>query len=212
VRRLWNQVTGAEELRFGLVRKLLSLVILAFAILSFFLPLVSVSPPVMSKAEWSPLDLVSYVYQAGLVRSSSDLLNFPVEIALAYLLLPIAFYVVTVPRSQRRMIHIAVIGIGLVLYGWTRVDDSFAVAVFRDFPSTEITSTPHVASSELLAVLLLIMGCLLFISTSELLDGKRRRSLPPLTTSRCKPEPEFIRAEVITEGEDSPDPRLPLGK
>jgi hypothetical protein len=212
VRRLWNQITGAEELRFGLMRKLLALIVLALAVFCFFLPLVSVTPPVTNQAEWSSLDLVSYLYQAGLVRSISDLLNFPVEFALAYLLMPIAFYVVTVLRSQRTIIQIAALGIGLVLYGWTRAADSFAVAFFRDYPSTEITSTPHVQSGALLSVLLLIMGCLMFISLSEFLDGKRRRSLPTLTTVRRTREPEFIQAEVISEGEETPRPHLPLRK
>jgi hypothetical protein len=212
VRRLWNQVTGAEELRFGLMRKLLALIVLAFAIFSFFLPLVSVTPPVMNQAEWSLLDLTSYVYQARLVRSTSDLLNFPVEFALAYLLVPLAFYVVTVSRSQRRLIHIGVLGIGLVLYGWTRAADTFPVVFFRDYPPTEITSTPHVGPGALVAMLLFVLGSLLLITVSEFLDGKRRGSLPTLTTVRRKREPEFIQAEVISEGEDSPRPRLPLGK
>jgi hypothetical protein len=212
VRRLWNQVTGAEELRFGLVRKLLALLVLAFAVFSFFLPLVSVTPPVMNQTEWSPLDLVSYVYQTGLVRSSSDLLNFPVEFALTYLLVPFAFYGVTVPSSQRRLIHITVLGIGLLIYGWSRAADTFAVAMFRNYPSTEITSTPHVGSNELFGVLLLIMGCLLFISISEFLDGKRRRILPSLTPVRGKREPEFIQAEVVSEENDTSRRRLPIGK
>lgn len=212
MRRLWNQVTGAEELRFGLTRKLLTLIVLAFAVFSFFLPLVYVTPPVMSQPEWSPYEVISYVYQAALIRSASDVLNFPVEFALAYFLVPVAFFVVIVPRSQRRMIHIAVLGIGLALYGWNRSADSFAVVMFRDFPSTEITSTPHVGSGELHAVLLLIMLCLLLITCSEFLDGKRRPSLPYQATVRRKREPEFIHAEVVSEKEGAAGPHLPLGE
>jgi hypothetical protein len=214
VSRLWNKITGADELRFGLTRKLLVLVVLALAVLSFFLPLVSVSPPVMSQTRWSAFDIVSYVYQAGLVRSSSDLLNFPIEFALAYILALIAFYVLTLRRSQRTLVHIGVFGVGLLLYGWTRAAETFGIALFRDFPATEITSTPKVGFNDLLAALLLIMSSLLFITASEFIDGRPLPILPPIAEVPLKGEPELIYAEVVSEGkvEKTSPPRLRLGE
>jgi hypothetical protein len=214
VSRLWNKITGADELRFGLARKLLALVVLALAVLSFFLPLVSASPPVMSQARWSAFDIVSYVYQANLVRSSSDLLNFPIELASAYLLVLIAFYVVTVRKSQRPLVHIAVLGIGVVLYGWTRAANTFGTALFRDFPPTEISSTPQVGFSDLLAALLLIMSGLLFITATEFLDGRPLPILPPAAEVPLKRAAELIYAEVVTEEkvDKASPPRLRLGE
>lgn len=198
--RFWDKVLGLDELRFGLVRKLLGLIVIVVAVLTFFLPLVGTNPPVMDRGEWSAFDIVSYDYQADLVRSSSDLFNFPVEIAVAYLLVPIAFYVVMIARSQRRLVPIAAAGLALGLYGWSRAGETFDVAIYRNFPATEAPAGHQVAFGELMVALLLIMAILLFLTASEYLDGETKvRRMPPLRAPRMPAEPPFIQAEVVPE-------------
>jgi len=213
VSRFWNKVTGVDELRFGLTRKLLALIVIALGILTFFLPLVSVNPPVMSQTDWSAFDIVSFVSQGDLVRSSSDLQLFPVEIAIVYSLLLIAFYVVSIARSQRRLLHIGVVGIGLILYGWSRAANTFEVALYRNYPATEISPGQHVMFGDLMAAQLLVIGALLFLATSEFLDAGTPLKVPRPCQSPTKREPEFIHAEVVPdEEEEAPrtDQRLRL--
>jgi hypothetical protein len=211
VSRFWDKVLGIDELRFGLVRKLLAMIVIVVGVLTFVLPLVSTNPPVMDKPDWSPLEIVSYDYRAELVRSSSDLFNFPVEIAVAYLLMPVAFYVVMIARSQRRLVHLAVIGIGLIVYGWSRAAETFDVALYRNFPVTEAPTGRHVSLTELLVALVLVMGALLFLSASEFLDGDSRSQKARFTKiSHAAGDPEFIQAEVVSQGEEGKPRPEPL--
>jgi len=202
----FDKVIGIDELRFGLSRKLIALIVTAGGILTFFLPLVATTPQVMDKTEWSAYEAVTYVYQSGLVRSSSDALLFPVEIIAAYLLLPLALYVVIISRTQRKLMHIGLAGLALVIYAWTRAGETFETLFYRNYPTAELTPGKHVDFIKLLLVLSAIMGSLLVLTACEWLDG---RSSPLIAHSEMSPqttsEPELIDAEISQNAERGND-------
>lgn len=205
----FNKLAGLDELRFGLTRKLLSLLLVATGLASFFLPLVKTNPEVMNQIEWSPYEMATYAYQARLVRSLNDAYAFPVEIATVYLLLLLALYVIALSRSQRWLVHISVLGLGLMICGLTRAADSFELLFYQNYPPAELTPGKHVHFLNLMLILVTVLTCVLFVTVSESLDVERRPKLTNPDPVEPK-EPEFIVAEFVEGKTDTAQPTPPM--
>jgi hypothetical protein len=105
--------------------RVVALLIIAFGILTFFVPLITVDPPVAGATHWSAFDIVLQMYKGSLpspicercgeplVRS---LIALPFEITLIYLLMAAALIPLSVPYASKAVATIAALGTAGGLY------------------------------------------------------------------------------------------------
>ena len=99
---------------FGNTRKLLAFCLLAMGLYTFFMPLVSIHPAVMSRTEWSAWDICSNIFY-GKLRPSPGMFGYLLtNIALQYLVMLImsALTALSFSRSRKLLMIIGVVGIG----------------------------------------------------------------------------------------------------
>jgi hypothetical protein len=95
---------------FSKTRRRLAAVILALGLSTFFMPLFSVSPPVMGRSVWTAWNLASHVYAQ---RSPFADVSFTLGlsgVALVYVLMLCGLVAIVLPRPKKVLVAIAVFG------------------------------------------------------------------------------------------------------
>ncbi len=94
----------------GKRRKRLALLVLALGIGTFFLPMVVVDPPILNRAEWSPLDIAAAVWSRKLPVPHGSFDPGLLEIALIYALMIASLAALFLPRSPKVLPIISIVG------------------------------------------------------------------------------------------------------
>jgi len=94
-------------------RKRLALLVIAIGLCTSGLPLIILDPPVQNRTGWSALDIASNVYQGNLPVAKGHFDEGLIEIALIYLLMPVALMAIYLPGPPKALKAIS--GIGFVL-------------------------------------------------------------------------------------------------
>ena len=91
-------------------RKRFALAVIALGIVTFVLPIVNVDPPVLNRAQWSPVQILSAVYVGVLPVANGHFDEVLLEAALLYLLMIAALGAVYLPRSPKPLTVISLLG------------------------------------------------------------------------------------------------------
>jgi hypothetical protein len=163
VSTFYEKVVGFDSVHLGPRRRLLAITILGIGLLTFFAPLITTQPPVLGKTRWSMFDIVSNVYSGDFFPSRAQIVSFPIAVPIAYLLISCSLLVVCFFRSQGALPAIAVAGMLLAVRAWYWERGDFQL-MFYGAPGSK--DWPQVGVGSLVISLLLVMGALLFITTS----------------------------------------------
>lgn len=101
----------------GRQRRRIGLALIVLGTWTFFIPIVVLDPPVMGRTTWSAFGIALKVYQGQLPVSGGSIDLQMLEIALIYLLLPVAAWALYRPGPPKVLQAISCIGIGLELGG-----------------------------------------------------------------------------------------------
>lgn len=148
----------------GEERKLLALLVIAIGVCTFFLPMVSLKPPLLNRTEWSALNIVSHVYERKLPVPGGRLDEGLIEIGLTYLLLPFALIATYLPGPPRALKVIS--GIGFVCGSLAR----FWEHTFMNTFGWEYFAPGHMTHGPAWWILPWIMPALLAICFAKRLD------------------------------------------
>jgi hypothetical protein len=91
-------------------RKRFALVVIALGVVTFVLPMVNVDPPVLNRAQWSPVQILSAAYAGELPAAKGHFDEVLFEAALLYLLMIAALGAVYLPRSPKPLTVISLLG------------------------------------------------------------------------------------------------------
>ena len=91
-------------------RKRLALGVITLGVVTFVLPIVNLDPPVLNRAQWSPVQILSAVYTGELPVAKGHLDETLVEAALLYLLMIPALGAVYLPKSPKPLTVISLLG------------------------------------------------------------------------------------------------------
>jgi hypothetical protein len=87
----------------------LAFTLIAAGLYTFFLPLVTISPAVLARTEWSAWNMTAAIYRGSLPVANALWSTYS-EIAMAYLSLLLAFIVLVMFASRKALIVIATLG------------------------------------------------------------------------------------------------------
>jgi hypothetical protein len=97
----------------GEERKRFALLVIAIGLCTSGLPMVTLNPPLLNRTEWSAFDIASNVCQRHLPVPKGHFDEGLIEIALIYLLMPVALVAIYLPGPPKALKVIS--GIGFVL-------------------------------------------------------------------------------------------------
>ena len=152
---------------FGKTRKQMAFVILAIGLLTFTVPLVSTTPPVMGRTQWSAWNIAAQVYARKLPVPDGRFDEALVEIALIYLLMLFALVALCFPRSEKPVRFLA--GVGFAISSLAKFWRFGFVQTFYGYFGH--TRNWHVGAGPAWFVLPFIMPALLLVSFRETLDA-----------------------------------------
>jgi len=164
-------------------KRVLMLVTVAFGLLTFFLPLVSIDPPVGGTNLWSAAGIVEQAYEGNLPAPICErcdepnvraLVALPFLVTTVYGLLLLALIPISVPYASNSVATLAIFGgMGSLYLGARRATGvGFKETFYGNWPRAA-----HVHVWPLQFVLFGVMAVLFFVSNSEITI--RRSSLPP---------------------------------
>jgi len=103
----------------GRPRRVLALVVIGMGLVTFFIPLIAINPPVLETTHWSAFRTVSRMYEGRLPEPVCErcgeplvrsLLALPFEVTAAYLLLACALAALFFPESPKVLTAVGTIG------------------------------------------------------------------------------------------------------
>jgi hypothetical protein len=166
-------LVGASHQVFGRRRKMLALAAIAAGVVVLFVPLVTTDPPVVGKAQWSIFDVVFHIYQKKLPPSSdwsAGYVDLPYAIAIVYLLLLAAAAVLCFPNLHRKLPPIALFAMYIAGEMWKRDKNSFEMMFYGTNSYHNLSLVRHVGFGQLVIVLVVVTGALLYIAMDKELD------------------------------------------
>lgn len=155
--------------------KRIALYVIGVGIGTFFVPMVVLDPPVLNRAQWSPLQIALSVYERKLPASDTSVAADLIAIALVYALMPLALVAVYRPGPPRPLI--AVSSIGFFLSGPLR-SRHFWRYTFTTFGWEYFQGSGHIRRGPAGWILPWIMPALLFICFSKTLAQAGRENGP----------------------------------
>jgi hypothetical protein len=94
----------------GAPRKRFALAVIVLGICTSVLPIVNVSPSVLNRTQWSPYSILSAVVAGELPVAKGHFDEVLADIALLYVLLPLALMAVFLPKSPKPLTLITFVG------------------------------------------------------------------------------------------------------
>ena len=91
-------------------RKRIALGIITLGVVTFVLPMVTLDPPVLNRAQWSPVQILSAVYAGELPVAKGHFDETLFEAAMLYLLMIAGLGAVYLPRSPKPLTVISLLG------------------------------------------------------------------------------------------------------
>lgn len=156
-------------------RRIFAIAVLMLGLFSFFLPLIKLDIPVLSKTQWSPFDITLKVYEGDLPvmgPTGRDLTSIPIMIPALYLLELIALFSVVISRSPVTLKNIAVISV-CTSWLWRGDRASFEELFYGKFSYRDFSLVTRVSFGQHTVILLGVMGILWFIAANSDLDKAR---------------------------------------
>lgn len=101
----------------GRERKKIGLLIIIVGLLTFFLPIVRLNPPLMNRSQWSPLDIASGLFRRALPVPGGRFDESLVEIFSLYGLMACAIPAALFFRSPQTLRVISGMGTGVSFFG-----------------------------------------------------------------------------------------------
>ena len=114
---------------FGLSQRASALLVIAIGLLTFFLPLITVDPPVLDTTHWSAFDIVRQMYRGNLHAPPCErcgvplvraFVALPAPVTAIYLMLVVALVPLLVPYAMNTVAAISGLGGIASLYLWRR--------------------------------------------------------------------------------------------
>ena len=182
----------------GRRRASLAFLVIASGLLTFFLPLVTTDPAVMGISHWSAWNISSEIYLGNLALKRNDLLSsIPIMPTSVYILLVLALAMLWISPSRDTFKKMAVVGI-FTSWFWRGDRRAFEELFYGNFGYQNFSLVRRVETGQLTIVLLVVMGCLLFIATNEDLGrdflAEKARIHKALSDTG---KPEFLDAEIL---------------
>ncbi len=118
---------GASHAYLGLRPRLRALLVIALGFLTFFLPLVTVDPPVLGTTHWSAFNIVCQMHEGNLHAPACErcgepfvraLVALPFLVTLMYALMIAALLPLSVPYAMNTLAAISGLGVAGSLYLW----------------------------------------------------------------------------------------------
>jgi hypothetical protein len=151
----------------GRQRKSLAFLALGLGLATFFGTLVVVNPAVMSRSQWSAVDMVSGIWDGTFPPPKGGGFGIVlIDLALAYLLILVALITFCFSRSQKLLKVVGLIGCLLSIEALGRGDRSFKVTFFG--VATAQGNTINYGAA--MYMLPLAMAALVLISVLDSLD------------------------------------------
>jgi hypothetical protein len=176
----WSEPLGAR-------RRLLALLVSALGLLTFFVPLVSIDPPVAGRTYWSPFNVADEMYQGRLPKPTwcercgepivSSVVALPLDISIDYLILVLALAALCFPESPGSLGGLAFTA--AMGSGWAHKSRSTGFA--RTFYGRDVSylgSVSHIHCGWLTVALLCSMVVLFYISLTPALDRPSSTNRP----------------------------------
>jgi hypothetical protein len=149
-----------------------ALLVIALGLATFFLPLVTVDPPVLNTTHWSPFDIVRQMYEGNLPAPVCErcgepwvraLASLPAPVTAIYLLMLAALLPLLSPYATNTLAAISIFGGMGSLYLWR---DPIASDFERTFYG-HLSDVRHVHYGLLQLALLGTMGALFLIARND---------------------------------------------
>lgn len=162
-------------------QKFNALLVIAIGLYTFFLPLVTINPPVLGRARWSAMHIAWETWQGKLPEPSGShlprFLDFALSytslggIALAYLLLLVALATVFSPGYQKALKLTSLIGLAAVGMAFKFALSDFA-RLFFGIRRTTVEWNGDIGYGAAMYAILGVMAALLLVSmTAASLDA-----------------------------------------
>ena len=169
-----NRTTGtpAQWRPFGLHPRASALLVTTLGLLTFFLPLITVDPPVMDTTHWSAFDIVRQMYRGNLHAPACErcgvplvraFVALPAPVTAIYLTMVVALVPLSVPYAMNTVAAISGLGGIASLYLWRRG----TAWAFEDTFYGHWSDLRHVHYACLQLALLGVMVALLLIARSN---------------------------------------------
>ena len=101
--QLPSRPLGPQRKRFGFL-------ILLIGLSTFFSPIVTLNPPLLNRADWSPFHMASAVFARELPVPNGHFDEAVIEIGLLYVLMILALVAIFVPKTTKPLAVISSIG------------------------------------------------------------------------------------------------------
>jgi hypothetical protein len=162
----------------GRRRRALALVVIGIGLVTFFIPLIAINPPVLETTRWSAFRTVYLMYEGRLPEPVCErcgeplvrsLLALPFEVSVAYLLLVCALGTLFFAESPRTLCVIGAIGSLFCLRMGIATNWAFEQTFYGTFFHVR-----RVHDFQLVTTLLAVMLFLVYISLTDSLGSQAR--------------------------------------
>jgi hypothetical protein len=169
----------------GVHPRLSALLVITLGLLTFFIPLVTVDPPVLDKTHWSAFDMVRQMYQGNLHAPACErcgervvraLVALPFLVSSIYALMIAALLPLSVPYAMNTLAAISGIGVAGSLSLWRNA----TAWAFEDTFYGRSSRVRHVHYGSLQFALFGVMVALFIIAISR--DGAPNTRKNPQTS------------------------------
>jgi hypothetical protein len=156
---------------FGIPPRSSALLVIGFGLLTFFLPLVTVDPPVLAATHWSAFDIVRQMYLGNLHSPACErcgeplvraLVALPAPVTAIYIMMVVALMPLSVPYAMNTVAAISGLG-GIASLYLSRPGTGWA---FEDTFYGHWSYVQHVHYGLLQLALLTVMAALFLIARS----------------------------------------------
>jgi hypothetical protein len=204
-RDLWDKLFFAVA-ALGPRRRTLALMVSMLGILTLFVPLVTVDPPVLGATHWSAFNIVWETYQGRLPHPSCErcgeplvraFLALPVAVTVEYLILTFIFFALCSSCSPRTVVGVALFGICITTqWVWHHTTRTEFRETFYELRNGDV------GTNHLILALLAVYGSLLFLITREDLDVESPEKPRPDYGVQDTRQPEFLDHEILPPKEE----------
>lgn len=151
--------------------RLVAFLTVAIGLLTFFLPLITTQPAILSETRWSLYGIVAGVYAGRFFPIRSELLSLPISLPVAYALMVGSIIRLCFARPQTVLRFIAGVDILLAVRAWYWEKADFQ-RIF--YSSASSTAWPQVDLGTLSVCIIASMTTLLVITTRSITSNPRR--------------------------------------
>jgi hypothetical protein len=159
----------------GRRRKSLALLAVGGGLLTFFVPLITIDPPVLETNHWSAFSIVTSMYEGKLSQPVCErcgeplirsLLALPIEVSVVYLLFGFSLVALCFSQSSKMLAVLGSVGSMVCLNSGYAATWAFE----ETFYGRIMSRVRHVHDWEFVTVLLALMLSIVYVSLKESLD------------------------------------------